>query len=707
MTKLDNLTNSFTKLNISNTSGHKTRQQKQPAQQHHQQAKSVDLDFDTVLQNDNTRKLFSLFLKGFNNSCDSLLTLYLICRCFQNPQRIEDRQRIKQILEKTYNTCFIKNNLTDLNSDLKEKIGQSLKKKTYNESVFTAVKAELKLLLETHYFPQFLDSDLYLDNAELFSSMMNSKPDSKLSDKHSTSVMSLDSNEKRDSSRSNLNKTASSLFAMPNIPQSKKNSSTNSRMLKQSKSSSSSTSSVASISSTSRSATSRLPRTGVNKSASKTSLTGLEYTGKLIRSNRDKSSTSINSLNLPPNPYHVATKAIPVSAQDSERQSVMSLDDAVLRNGNMHRLPKLNKHIKDNLKANMNSTINMPEFKPEHAVQPMKKPSDSKSQLPLSEANPQEFFNVLKAKLETYLAHKAYAKQQHASFSTTNKSKHNANETIEMSFRDNVGEQLAIPYESDIDAQLEEHMSRVYSNNENLNTSKMSFVKVSNLSRTKHDRSLNLSCISNVLPQSISESQHQKQHHFYKLTSTSKEVDIDDAHHQTKRGYNESYHSSKKSVSSAKNRLDSYDSGVTSIRSAASIERVNDWLNQTTNQNPIEELITKKPAPPVTVSTPDKKTSVQQEQAPVKKDTCDDLIKTTVAYYLPGEDLAYISQFNGEHLTLAQFKQLIAKKGQFRYFFKTKSDLLDEECVVFQEATDENSCVPTFNNKVIAKIQNC
>lgn len=377
----------------------------------------------------------------------------------------------------------------------------------------------------------------------------------------------------------------------------------------------------------------------------------------------------------------------------------------------------------------------MPEFKPENAVQPMKKPSESKSQLPLSEANPQEFFNILKAKLEMYLAHKAYAKQQHASFSATNKSKHNANETSEMSFRDNVGEQLAIPYESDIDAQLEEHMNRVYNNNnENLNTSKMSFVKVSNLSRaTKHD--LNLSSISNVLPQSASEPHHHsstlKQHHFYKLTSTSKEVDIDDAHHQTKRDYNESYHSSsKRSVSTAKNKLDSCDSGVTSIRSAASIERVNDWLNQTASQNQIEEMITKKPAPPVTVSTPDKKQSVHQKVA-AKKESCDDLIKTTVAYYLPGEDLAYISQFNGEHLTLAQFKQLIAKKGQFRfvinfvllrhvflkffklmiffcrYFFKTKSDLLDEECVVFQEATDDNSTVPTFNDKVIAKIQTC
>ena len=40
--------------------------------------------------------------------------------------------------------------------------------------------------------------------------------------------------------------------------------------------------------------------------------------------------------------------------------------------------------------------------------------------------------------------------------------------------------------------------------------------------------------------------------------------------------------------------------------------------------------------------------------------------KTTVAYYLPGEDVAYISTFNGKNLTLSQFKQFITKKGQFR-----------------------------------------
>ena len=152
----------------------------------------------------------------------------------------------------------------------------------------------------------------------------------------------------------------------------------------------------------------------------------------------------------------------------------------------------------------------------------------------------------------------------------------------------------------------------------------------------------------------------QKSHHFYQLTSTSKEVDIDSQHN---------------------NVLGSVDSGV-STRSVASIERVNDWLTNSGQQK-----------------TNDKVECVKKIEV---EDPC---VKTTVAYYLPGEDLAYISTFNGKCLTLAQFKQLITKKGNFRYFFKTKSDLLDEECVVFQEATDDMAYVPMFNNKVIAKIE--
>lgn len=719
MTKLDNLTNSFSsKLNISNDRS-LTKNKKTPQNQTH----IDDLDFDTVIQNDSGRKLFSMYLKEFNNSCDSLLTLYLICRCFQNHQRIEDRQRFKQILEKTYNACFIKNELTHLSSDLKQKIGESLQRKTYNESVFNAVRSELKLLLETHYFPQFLESNFYKDNEKLFSSLVikhdeaPTKKNEKLHDKHSTSLISLDN--EHNTLRKASNKVSSSFFAMPNIPKSKNIETT--RMLKQSKSSSSSTSSVASVSSISKaSSSSKFSKSTNNnsKSVSKSSLSNLESSyNKLTRQSHYKSNTSINSLNLPPNPYHVATKAIPVSAQDSERQSCISADDINLKNS---RLPKLNKQIKQNLMANKGAKVNMPEFKAENATQPMKKASDNKAQLPLAESNPQEFFNILSDKINAYINGKIHSKQQ------SNRSKSNQShvEMSEMSFRDNF-EQLAVPYESDIDAQLDEHLNRVYNTNDaNLNNSKMSFVKVSSLSRTKQDRSLNISNISNVLAhQQQAESNPLnstlKHHHFYKLTSTSKEVAIDDTHHNTNnKKINEiSRHKEKTNLSKHKetrkssnhinhqNPLDNYDSGV-SIRSAASIERVNDWLNQTShsgsNDNEIKKL--KKNL----LATPDKKSNQEIPSvppAPIKKVESD--IKTTVAYYLPGEDLAYISTFNGGHLTLAQFKHLITKKGQFRYFFKTISDLLDEECIVYQEATDENSMVPMFKNKVIAKIEKC
>ena len=125
------------------------------------------LDLDTLLQNDHGRKLFALYLKDLNNSSDNILTLYLICCCFQNNQRIEDRQRIKQILEKTYNACFIKNQLPQLNFDLKQKLCESLQKTTYNETIFNAVKKELKSILDSDYYPKFLASSIFRENQAL------------------------------------------------------------------------------------------------------------------------------------------------------------------------------------------------------------------------------------------------------------------------------------------------------------------------------------------------------------------------------------------------------------------------------------------------------------------------------------------------------------------------------------------------------------
>jgi hypothetical protein len=127
-------------------------------------------------------------------------------------------------------------------------------------------------------------------------------------------------------------------------------------------------------------------------------------------------------------------------------------------------------------------------------------------------------------------------------------------------------------------------------------------------------------------------------------------------------------------------QLKNYDSGISIAESVTSslidrrnIDRINDWLTNT---------------------------GIASEQNTPSS------FKTTVAYFLPGENTPYLSTFNGKHLTLAQFKQLLTRKGNFRYFFKTKTDLLDGECsTVYQEINDDFLIVPLYNNKVIAKIE--
>ncbi|RNA20493.1 axin, partial [Brachionus plicatilis] len=499
-------------------------------------------DLDSLLQNDSGRKLFALFLKDFNNSSDNLLTLYLICSCFHN-QRVDDRHRIKQILEKTYQACFVKNQLPYLNEELKQKLCDSLKKSTYNETIFKAVKNEIKKILENEYFPLFLKSKIYHDN--LAGAITTS-------DTKTYQFEEFLGDQTKCGQRAKTNKTTSSA----SIGHHKK-------VLKNSSHLSASTRSINQLNDSTLSLNVRPSRSF-----------------------------------MPPNPYTVITKPVTVSCQDSEIQSVVSHDD---------RSSKFDKNIKKNLMANKHVSVNMPEFQSDATVM-LKTSMCKKSQIPVSESDPKKFFNLVAAKLEAHLlAHTGDQKLKKRSLSNSN-----------------------LHTNDEANDQLDEHLDRVYNGAQ---SPKMCVKK----SHFKPNVSLKMKNLS--LGQAL---KNQKSHHFYQLTSTSKEVDIDSQHNQ------------QSAVQS------SVDSGV-STRSVASIERVNDWLVNSAHKNPEPAKIKK----------------IEEEQ--------DVSVKTTVAYYLPGEDLAYISTFNGRDLTLAQFKQLITKKGNFRYFFKTKSDLLDEECVVFQE----------------------
>jgi hypothetical protein len=712
-------------------------------------------DLDNLLTNDSVRKMFKNYLREFKNSSDNLLTLYLICSCFQT-QKLENRQRIKYILEKTYNSCFVQNQLPYLSTDLKQKLRDTLQKNTYNESIFNAVKKELKPLLETEYFPSFLKSKLYMEYLQQQQnqhSMLQSQQQS------TSSLKNMHELKQRSSDKSRLkfedldldsNKVSAS-FAIPNIPTTKQ--------LKHSKSqSSSSTQQYPNSSITSNKKTS-IPSSGssnkLNRTSIQTSKTSSNMNESLFSLNVIKKPLKNSSSNvMPPNPYSVMTKAIPVSTQDSEIQSMISSSDVQIEDNHHHSHKSkqqqiMDKKIKQNIIANKNVKIDI-----DSAVDTEPKPSRGRTEVkalpkPTAEENPEKFFEMLSTRLEQVLhdeqqneREQSFQKQQQRSLSNSNIIN---NAPIISLPRDDINLNLANQqldyYYNNTD---ENHTSALHNNNVNksslnpkihgsprVSNKSMLGNSTSNKNKTKMDMSTNSQNFSfnqvaaaSKVPisnthgkRSLNPFEHQATgpHQFYQLTSTSKEVDID--------SHNSHYHHHHHHHQNTKNNNNNADSGVASTRSIASIDRVNDWLitssghdehhhhHDNYNKNPfIKNDKSSLNNNPATISASQqpllqnnnknscaKKTSIEDQSS--------SKVKTTVAYYLPGEDLAYISTFSGKYLTLAQFKHLITKKGNFRYFFKTKSDLLDEECVVYQEVTDDSAYVPMFNGKVIAKIE--
>ncbi|KAJ7992433.1 hypothetical protein DPEC_G00278500 [Dallia pectoralis] len=91
----------------------------------------------------------------------------------------------------------------------------------------------------------------------------------------------------------------------------------------------------------------------------------------------------------------------------------------------------------------------------------------------------------------------------------------------------------------------------------------------------------------------------------------------------------------------------------------------------------------------------------KQRHKTTKKASCENI---TVAYYFCGEPIPYRTSVKGRVVTLAQFKELLTKKGSYRYYFKKVSDEFD--CgVVFEEAREDDATLPIFEEKIIGKVE--
>ncbi|XP_047428699.1 axin-1 isoform X2 [Mugil cephalus] len=91
----------------------------------------------------------------------------------------------------------------------------------------------------------------------------------------------------------------------------------------------------------------------------------------------------------------------------------------------------------------------------------------------------------------------------------------------------------------------------------------------------------------------------------------------------------------------------------------------------------------------------------KQRHKSTKKQPCENI---TVAYYFCEELIPYRTSIRGRVVTLGQFKELLTKKGNYRYYFKKVSDEFD--CgVVFEEVREDDAILPIFEEKIIGKVE--
>ncbi|XP_004627999.1 axin-1 isoform X2 [Octodon degus] len=95
------------------------------------------------------------------------------------------------------------------------------------------------------------------------------------------------------------------------------------------------------------------------------------------------------------------------------------------------------------------------------------------------------------------------------------------------------------------------------------------------------------------------------------------------------------------------------------------------------------------------------RTKSQRKTGSGSAQPCDTIV---VAYYFCGEPIPYRTLVRGRAVTLGQFKELLTKKGSYRYYFKKVSDEFD--CgVVFEEVREDEAVLPVFEEKIIGKVE--
>ncbi|KYM98095.1 Axin-1 [Cyphomyrmex costatus] len=77
---------------------------------------------------------------------------------------------------------------------------------------------------------------------------------------------------------------------------------------------------------------------------------------------------------------------------------------------------------------------------------------------------------------------------------------------------------------------------------------------------------------------------------------------------------------------------------------------------------------------------------------------------TTVVFSFCDEQFPYRTKIPGHNVTLKQFKEYLPKKGSYRYFFKTECEDLDTK-VIQEEITDDAEVLPLWEGKVMAQVK--